>query len=87
MFRLFTESYSRLVKYHEEYKESDFSEAYQEPSPYDYHRESSNWGGGDTQPTQTIEMIDKKWPDGDKIRRDVSRWTLSWTWYLYLSKW
>ena len=57
MFRLFTESYSRLVKYHDEYKESDFSEAYQEPS---------SWGSSDTQPTQTIEMIDKKWPDGTK---------------------
>ena len=72
---LFTDSKSSFFElsiklnnfgHHLEYKESGFSEAYQEPSPYDYHREPSNWESGDTQPTQTIEMIDKKWPDGTK---------------------
>jgi hypothetical protein len=66
MFRLLTESYSRLVKYHERSKRSDFSGSYQEPSPHEYQRESSNWESDETQPTQTIEMIDKKWPDGTR---------------------
>jgi hypothetical protein len=66
MFRLLTESYGRLVKYHGRSKRSDSSGSYQEPSPHEYQRESSNWDNDETQPTQTIEMIDKKWPDGAK---------------------
>ena len=66
MFRLFTETYSRLVKYHDEFQRSNSSEAYQESSPYSDHREPSHWESDDMQPTQTIEMVDKKWPDGTK---------------------
>jgi len=66
MFRLLTEAYSRLVKYHERSKRSDTSGSYQEPSPHEYQQESSNWENDETQPTQTIEMIDKKWPDGTR---------------------
>ena len=66
MFRLFTESYSRLIKYHDEFQRSNSSETYQESSPYSDHREPSHWESDDMQPTQTIEMVDKKWPDGTK---------------------
>ena len=63
MFRLISESYNRLIKYHGEYLQNNYSETYKEPSSY---RESSNWDDDDTAPTQTIEMVDKKWPDGTK---------------------
>ena len=63
MFRLISESYNRLIKYYEEYLQNNYSETYKEPSSY---RESSNWDDDDTAPTQTIEMVDKKWPDGTK---------------------
>jgi hypothetical protein len=66
MFRLLTESYGRLVKYHGKYKENIFSESYQNPPPHNDHRESSNFENDDKQPTQTIEMINKKWHDGTK---------------------
>ena len=66
MFLLINESYNRLIKYHENYSKNDYSETHQEPSYYENHRESSNWGNDETPPTQTIEMVDKKWTDGTK---------------------
>ena len=64
MFLLINESYNRLIKYHENYSGNDYSETHQEPSYYKDHRESSNWENDETSPTQTIEMVDKKWTDG-----------------------
>ena len=66
MFRLISESYSRLVKYHEESSQNDYSGVYQEPSSYEYPRESTNWENDEVPPTQTIEVVDQKWPDGTK---------------------
>ena len=66
MFRLISESYNRLIKYHAEHPYNDYSKEYQKPSSYEYHRESANWENNETPPTQAIEMMDKKWPDGRK---------------------
>ena len=66
MFRLISESYSRLVKYHEESSQNDYSGVYQEPSSYEYPRESTNWENDEVPPTQTIDVVDQKWPDGTK---------------------
>ena len=48
MFRLISESYNRLIKYHEEYLKNNYSRTYKEPS---FYRESSNWGDDNTAPT------------------------------------
>jgi hypothetical protein len=66
MFLLINESYNRLIKYHESYSGNNYTGAHQEPSYYEDHRESSNWENDETPPTQTIEMVDKKWTDGTK---------------------
>ena len=57
MFRLISESYNRLIKYHEKYSHNDYSGK---------NQESSNWESDETSPTQTIEIVDKKWPDGTR---------------------
>jgi len=66
MFRFISESYSRLVQYHEEKSHNNHSRTYKKSSPYEYQRESSNWENNEVPPTQTIEMANQKWPDGTK---------------------
>ncbi|SVA98642.1 uncharacterized protein METZ01_LOCUS151496 [marine metagenome] len=66
MFRLISESYRRLVKYHEDCSKNNYSRVYQEPSLYEYPQESTNFGNDEVSPTQTVEMVDQKWPDGTK---------------------
>ena len=61
MFHLISESYNRLIKYHGEHSQNDYSGEHQEPS---FYRESSNWQNDGPAPTQTIQMVNKKWPDG-----------------------
>ena len=66
MFLLINDSYNRLIKYHEEHSKNDYSSIYNEPTSYKYSGESTNWEKDDVPPTQTIEMVDQKWPDGTK---------------------
>lgn len=61
MFRLISEAYDRLIKYHKEYSQNNFSETYKEPPSY---QESSHWKNNDPAPSQTIEIVQKTWPDG-----------------------
>lgn len=66
MFLAINDSYNRLVKYHQDRSQNDYSRVYSDSSFYEYPQESTNWQNDEAQPTQTIEMVDQKWPDGTK---------------------
>ena len=68
MFLLINDSYNRLVKYHEERSHNDYSRIYSDPPSYKYPRESTNWENEELSSTQTIEMVDQKWPDGTQYQ-------------------
>ena len=66
MFRNISDAYTRLIKFHEEYSDRTYSGKEPNFSYSEYYPEPFNWKEDDTPPTQTIEMVNKKWPDGTK---------------------
>ena len=66
MFRHISDAYTRLIKLHHEYSSNNYSSRQQEPSSHEFYPEPSDWGNDETAPTQTIEMVDRKWPDGTR---------------------
>ncbi|QPJ66045.1 MAG: DnaJ domain-containing protein [Candidatus Nitrohelix vancouverensis] len=64
MFLQISESYTRLIKHHSEAQRSSYGGSGKGSSPYDYYPQDIY--EEDRQPTQTIEMVDKKWPDGTR---------------------
>ena len=66
MFRQISDAYARVIKLHQEHSNKNFSGRQQEPSFHEFYPEPSDWEKDKTSPTQTIEMVDRKWPDGTK---------------------
>ena len=66
MFRKISDAYTRLLKLHNEYSNKNDSRRQTEPSSYESYPEPSNRKKNATSPTQTIEMVNRKWPDGTK---------------------
>ena len=66
MFRQISDAYTRLIKIHQEYSNKSYSVSQKEPSSHEFYPEPSDWEKDETSPSQTIEMVDRKWPDGTR---------------------
>jgi len=64
MFRHISDAYTRLIKLHHEYSNKNYAGKQHEPSPSEGYSEPSSWEKDASPPTQTVEMVDRKWPDG-----------------------